>query len=175
MKPYCAPGSVFRSLAAYTFWVSSACHTILRWSISACRACCWPVCFSALRSTSALPCGDVTPQGFVGANVVAFLPLDTRIQPGEKEWYSDYELAYKDAAEHGKLIFIDFTGQNCPNCRYNEKNVFPLPDVQQELKKYVRSAIVHRFGSRSFTVRIGGGNTGGPEQRLAREHIQRFE
>ena len=47
-------------------------------------------------------------------------------------------MAYKKAAETGKLIFIDFTGQNCANCRYNEKNVFPLPEVQQELKKYVR-------------------------------------
>jgi thiol:disulfide interchange protein len=85
----------------------------------------------------------ITPQGFVGANVVAFLPLDTKIQPGENqsgdtEWYRDYETAYKEAVAKDKLIFIDFTGQNCANCRYNEKNVFPLPEVQQELKKYVR-------------------------------------
>ena len=84
-----------------------------------------------------------TPQGFVGTNVVAFLPLDTKIQPGEsqsgeKEWYRDYETAYKEAVAKDKLIFIDFTGQNCANCRYNEKNVFPLPEVQRELKKYVR-------------------------------------
>ena len=84
-----------------------------------------------------------TPQGFVGANVVAFLPLDTKIQPGENqagdpEWYRDYETAYKKAADTGKLLFIDFTGQNCANCRYNEKNVFTLPEVKQELSKYVR-------------------------------------
>ena len=80
----------------------------------------------------------VTPQGVVGANVVAFLPLDTKVQPGEREWISDYAEAYKKASAEGKLIFIDFTGQNCPNCRYNEKNVFVRPDIQQELKKYVR-------------------------------------
>jgi thiol:disulfide interchange protein DsbD len=80
----------------------------------------------------------VVPQGVIGNSVVAFLPLDTRARPGETEWLRDYELAYKEAAEQGKLIFIDFTGQNCTNCRYNEKNVFVLPEVQQELKKYVR-------------------------------------
>ena len=77
----------------------------------------------------------------VGFNVAA-LPLDTKVQPGEsrpgeKEWYRDYETAYKKAAETGKLLFIDFTGQNCANCRYNEKNVFQLPEVQRELKNYV--------------------------------------
>src|SRR5262249_9782088 len=37
-----------------------------------------------------------------------------------------------------KLIFIDFTGVNCTNCRDNEKNVFPKPDVVAGLKNYVR-------------------------------------
>jgi thiol:disulfide interchange protein len=80
----------------------------------------------------------VVPQGIVGRSIVAFLPLDTRPHAGEETWLSDYALAYKEATEKGKLIFIDFTGQNCTNCRYNEKNVFVLPEIQQELKKYVR-------------------------------------
>lgn len=80
----------------------------------------------------------ITPQGVIGSGVVAFLPLDTRVQPGESEWTRDYDAAYKEALASGKLIFIDFTGQNCSNCRYNEKNVFPLPEIQKELKKYVR-------------------------------------
>ncbi len=33
---------------------------------------------------------------------------------------------------------IDFTGYTCTNCRLNEKNVFPRPEVQAELAKYVR-------------------------------------
>ena len=47
-------------------------------------------------------------------------------------------MAYKLAADRGQLIFVDFTGVNCPNCRYNEKNVFVDPEVQKELKRYVR-------------------------------------
>lgn len=35
----------------------------------------------------------VTPQGIVGAGLVAFLPLDTRVQPGENEWTRDYDAA----------------------------------------------------------------------------------
>jgi thiol:disulfide interchange protein DsbD len=80
----------------------------------------------------------VTPQGIIGQGIVAFLPLDTRIQQGEQEWTRDYHAAYEKAVASGKLIFIDFTGQNCSNCRYNEKNIFPLPEIQQELKKYVK-------------------------------------
>jgi thiol:disulfide interchange protein len=80
----------------------------------------------------------VVPQGIIGNSIVSFLPLDTRPHAGEETWLSDYALAYKEATERGKLIFIDFTGQNCTNCRYNEKNVFVLPEVQQELKKYIR-------------------------------------
>jgi thiol:disulfide interchange protein DsbD len=80
----------------------------------------------------------VTPQGVIGQGIVAFLPFDTRIQPGEREWLSDYDAAYRKAVADGKLIFIDFTGVNCSNCRYNEINVFPLPDVQKELKQYVK-------------------------------------
>jgi cytochrome c biogenesis protein CcdA len=79
----------------------------------------------------------VTPQGIIGDGLVAFLPLDTKIQSGELHWYRDYQAAWEVAVKEHKLIFIDFTGQNCVNCRYNEKKVFPLSAVQQELKQYV--------------------------------------
>jgi thiol:disulfide interchange protein DsbD len=86
-----------------------------------------------------------TPQGIIGKGLVAFLPLDTRLVPPsaqtgstELTWLRDYEAAWKQATQEHKLVFIDFTGQNCTNCRYNEKNVFPDPTVHDELSKYVR-------------------------------------
>jgi thiol:disulfide interchange protein DsbD len=85
----------------------------------------------------------VTPQGAIGKGLVAFLPLDTRptlpAAAGQPElvWHRDYQAAWRRANDEGKLIFIDFTGQNCTNCRYNEKNVFQESAVQEELKKYV--------------------------------------
>ncbi len=80
----------------------------------------------------------VVPQGVIGNGIVAFLPLDTKARPGDEGWLRDYEVAYREAAEKGKLLFVDFTGVNCSNCRWNENNVFVLPQVQQELKKYIR-------------------------------------
>jgi thiol:disulfide interchange protein DsbD len=94
----------------------------------------------------------VTPQGLVGEGLVAFLPLDTRSVPlsagggsAELSWLRDYEQAWQLAKEKDRLIFIDFTGQNCTNCRYNEKNVFPKPEVHQELEKYVRVQLYTDF------------------------------
>jgi thiol:disulfide interchange protein DsbD len=35
-----------------------------------------------------------------------------------------------------RLIFIDFTGVTCSNCKLNERNVFPMPEVAGLLKQY---------------------------------------
>jgi thiol:disulfide interchange protein DsbD len=89
----------------------------------------------------------VTPLGVIGEGLVAFLPLDTRAPAAvgagggvaqELEWHQDYETAWKQAVQEDKLLFIDFTGVNCTNCRDNEKRVFPRQDVRHELARYVR-------------------------------------
>jgi thioredoxin-related protein len=36
-----------------------------------------------------------------------------------------------------KLVFVDFTGKTCTNCKLNEKNVFSKAAVRQWLQKYV--------------------------------------
>jgi thiol:disulfide interchange protein len=80
----------------------------------------------------------VTPQGFIGKGLVAFLPLDTR---ADLDWYRDPNEAWEQATRdpnNPTPIFIDFTGVNCTNCRYNEKNLFPQPKVQELLKGLVR-------------------------------------
>jgi thiol:disulfide interchange protein DsbD len=80
----------------------------------------------------------VTPQGLVGRNLVALLPWDDRTVEKDLTWSRDYEKAWQEAIAQGKMIFIDFTGVNCVNCRANEKNVFALPQVRKELSQYVR-------------------------------------
>ncbi|MCI0741642.1 MAG: hypothetical protein L0Y72_21620 [Gemmataceae bacterium] len=90
-------------------------------------------------------------QGIVGEGVMAFLPPKLSSGPGgvalggagpahaEKlAWHLHYEDAWKEAVKEKKLILIDFTGVFCTNCRDNEENVFPLPEVVAEMKKYVR-------------------------------------
>jgi hypothetical protein len=83
--------------------------------------------------------------------IVSFLPYKrddgigpvrggTPASPGHQDlpWIrDDYPSAWKKAIDENKLIFIDFTGINCQNCRENERNVLSKPNVVQELKKYV--------------------------------------
>lgn len=71
------------------------------------------------------------PLGVVGENIVAFLPLKS------PDHILEYETAWEEAKKEKKLIFIDFTGVNCQNCRDNETNVFTDPRVKSLLKKYV--------------------------------------
>ena len=90
---------------------------------------------------------DRPPQGVVGEGLIAFLPPSFQepragggAAPGATElaWHHDYIDAWNEAKKTNKLIFIDFTGVTCTNCRDNENNVFPKPEVRGELAKYVR-------------------------------------
>ena len=53
-------------------------------------------------------------------------------------WQTDYTTALALAKSEGKPLFVDFTGVTCTNCRWNEKNIFPRPEVKSELAQYVR-------------------------------------
>jgi len=59
-------------------------------------------------------------------------------QNSELSWIvNDYEGALNQARAEGKLVFIDFTGYTCTNCRWMEVNMFTKALVQQELGRYV--------------------------------------
>jgi thiol:disulfide interchange protein DsbD len=84
------------------------------------------------------------PRGVIGENLIAFLPPDLRENRpqrngnGETEltWHLDYVDGWQQANRENKLIFIDFTGITCTNCRDNEQNVFPRRPVQEGLRRY---------------------------------------
>lgn len=50
---------------------------------------------------------------------------------------NDYDRALTAARASGKLVFIDFTGYTCTNCRWMEANIFSRPDVGAELGQFV--------------------------------------
>jgi thiol:disulfide interchange protein DsbD len=77
------------------------------------------------------------PAGVVGDFIAANLPLDTNNPKNDLSWSQDYAEAWARAKREKKLIFIDFTGTNCVNCRKNEFRVFPKADVHDQLKNYV--------------------------------------
>jgi thiol:disulfide interchange protein len=84
------------------------------------------------------------PQGVIGTAILSFAPQDTRpSRPGgdstsELAWHTNFEKAWAQAKREKKLLFIDFTGINCSNCRQNENGPLRMPEIEEELKKYVR-------------------------------------
>jgi thiol:disulfide interchange protein len=50
---------------------------------------------------------------------------------------NDYDGALRTARTSGRLVFVDFTGYTCTNCRWMEANIFSRPDVGAELGEFV--------------------------------------
>lgn len=84
------------------------------------------------------------PGGVVYAWVDAFL-LPEPTPAGEGlPWSADLlgtvERIARDRQSGGTaekpLVFVDFTGVTCTNCKYNEENVFTRPEVRDLLRRY---------------------------------------
>jgi thiol:disulfide interchange protein len=57
----------------------------------------------------------------------------------EADWIlNDYDGALQKAKQENKLLFVDFTGYTCTNCRWMEANMFPRPEVSKEMDGFVR-------------------------------------
>ncbi|HWA83273.1 MAG TPA: thioredoxin family protein, partial [Fimbriimonadaceae bacterium] len=81
-------------------------------------------------------------EGLKLGQLAAFLPPDPYPGRAGQErsgltWEASYDSALAKAKATGKNIFIDFTGIYCTNCRLIETNVFPQPEVKDELNKFV--------------------------------------
>jgi len=81
--------------------------------------------------------GPQRPTGVVFAWIDAFLlPEQTANIGGELPWGNDLPAAIADAKRDNKLVFVDFTGKLCTNCKDNEQNVFPIPAVRKAMERY---------------------------------------
>lgn len=70
---------------------------------------------------------------------VASSPASSANLQNEAGWIlNDFEGAVRQAKLEDKLLFVDFTGYTCTNCRWMEANMFPRPEVASELNKFVR-------------------------------------
>ncbi|MBY0229871.1 MAG: thioredoxin family protein, partial [Gemmataceae bacterium] len=76
---------------------------------------------------------DIPARGKVYAWVDSFLLPD----PKKGAWMSDLDAALAQARNQNKLVFLDITGVNCTNCKLNERNIFPRPEVQKAFEKHV--------------------------------------
>ena len=74
----------------------------------------------------------------------AFLP-PSNISAGsiaDLNWIlNDQNKALSTASATGKLVFVDFTGYTCTNCRWMEANMFARGDVAASLQNYVLSRL----------------------------------
>ncbi len=65
------------------------------------------------------------PGGIVFAWVDGFLLPETTAGTGELPWSADLPDAIDRARADKKLVFVDFTGKTCSNCKLNEQRIFP--------------------------------------------------
>ena len=69
-----------------------------------------------------------------------FAWVDSFLLPEENDdlpFLGDLNRGLEEAKKQNKMVFIDFTGVTCTNCKINEANVFPMKDVRELLKKFV--------------------------------------
>lgn len=53
-------------------------------------------------------------------------------------WHlNDLDAALVEARAEESLVFIDFTGYTCTNCRWMESNMFEVPEVRAHLERFV--------------------------------------
>ena len=75
------------------------------------------------------------PSGAVFAWLDSFLLPD----PSEEKdlpWVGTLDQGIDDALKRQRLVFLDFTGETCTNCKLNEANVFPKPEIKRLLSEY---------------------------------------
>jgi thiol:disulfide interchange protein DsbD len=75
-------------------------------------------------------------------NMSAFVPPSAYGQQagtsvGGINWVHNIDEGVELANEEGKLIFVNFTGWTCSNCRVMEEEIFPTAEVKAEIDKFV--------------------------------------
>ena len=51
------------------------------------------------------------------------------------EWFHDLEKGRQHAKANNELVFVNYTGYTCTNCRFMEESIFPSANVAPHLKK----------------------------------------
>ncbi|MCA9064481.1 MAG: thioredoxin family protein [Planctomycetaceae bacterium] len=90
------------------------------------------------------------PKGWLWGMIDAFAPPDFEISTdggvpksshNGLDFYLEYDAAVAEAQEGWDLLFVDFTGTNCINCRKMEREVLAKDDVHVLLSGMVRAQL----------------------------------
>ena len=63
-------------------------------------------------------------------------------------WEKDYATAVKRAQSEKKQIFLDLWAEWCPPCQYLKTKVFPTPEAQAGLAKFVPLSVMVEYKDR---------------------------
>lgn len=66
--------------------------------------------------------------------LAASIPM---LAQGTVTWEHDMAAAQKRAKKEGKPILVDIWAEWCPPCQHLKNNVFPTPEAQKALRRYV--------------------------------------
>ena len=95
--------------------------------------------------------------------VEAYLPVNlSQHENTNLQWLDTPEKGIKEAKRLNKLVFIDFTGYTCVNCRWMEKNIFSRPEIQEVLENDFVLVQLYTDGGKDY-------------QRWQKMQIQRFQ
>ncbi len=80
------------------------------------------------------------------SNIPASVDPKAPIGGSEKEmkdramqgWLKNYQEGLDLAKKENKILFVDFTGFTCTNCRWMETKMFPKPAVMEKMEQMVR-------------------------------------
>jgi thiol:disulfide interchange protein DsbD len=76
------------------------------------------------------------PNGTIYAWIDSFLLPEPREGKSELAWTGNLPRAIDEARAQRQLVFIDFTGETCTNCKWNENNVFAKPEIKELFRTY---------------------------------------
>ena len=58
-------------------------------------------------------------------------------QPAPLTWETEWKTAFQKAGELHKAVLVDYSATWCKPCQMVDRDVLPLPEVQEKLKDYV--------------------------------------
>jgi len=107
------------------------------------------------------------PNGTIYAWIDSFLLPEPNHGKGELDWTGNLKKAIDEARAEAKktgrrsLVFVDFTGETCTNCKINENNVFTKPDIRNLFQRYrlvqlFTDKVPDQFYSSESRARFGG-------------------
>jgi thiol:disulfide interchange protein DsbD len=99
-------------------------------------------------------CNGLNSSAKLEANLDAFLPPDPypvadakeqTAAPGQLPHFKSYDSALAAAQKSGRVLFLEFTGHQCVNCRKMERTVLVAPKVREALAT-LEAAVLHTDG-----------------------------